>query len=85
MLIFLFPFVLALFLVFFKGEDGVVLAFDLRTSTNQKGSTVLKNPGGKSITGMTLNPADPNYLFLCGNSPFLELYDSRKTDTPAAR
>lgn len=65
------------------GEDGVVLAFDLRN--NGRGVPLLRQPGSRGISGMALNPADPNYIFVCGDSPFLECFDARKVDAPAAR
>lgn len=37
------------------------------------------------INGMALNPLEPNYIFVCGDSPFLDLYDARKAESPAAR
>lgn len=70
------------------GEDGVVLTFDLRTSRARSegmGVPLLRQPGSRGISGMALNPADPNYLFVCGDSPFLDCFDARKVDSPAAR
>ncbi|CAM9888564.1 unnamed protein product, partial [Scytosiphon promiscuus] len=72
------------------GEDGVVLTFDLRVSlasnsSEAQGVPLLRQPGSKGISGMALNPADPNYLFVCGDSPYLDCYDARKVDAPAAR
>ena len=67
------------------GEDGVVLSFDLRDSRARSGMAVLKRPGGKFISGMAIDPSDPNYLYICGGSQYLDLYDARKTDSPAAR
>lgn len=66
-----------------SGEDGIVLTFDLRVF--DKGSVLLTTPGPTSIKGMALNPLDPNYFFICGDSPNLHLYDARKVEIPAAR
>lgn len=67
------------------GEDGVVLSFDLRSSRSRAGVAVLRKPGGKCISGMALDPSDPNYLYTCGGSQYLDLHDTRKADAPAAR
>ncbi|CAN0564770.1 unnamed protein product, partial [Laminaria digitata] len=68
------------------GEDGVVLSFDLRSRSRARaGVAVLERPGGKFISGMALDPLDPNYLYICGGSQYLDLYDTRKSDSPAAR
>lgn len=66
-----------------SGEDGIVLTFDLRVF--DKGSVLLTTPGPTGIKGMALNPLDPNYFFICGDSPNLHLYDARKVDIPATR
>ena len=64
----------------------MVLSFDLRTSLARKaGVPVLERPGGKHISGMAIDPSDPNYLYICGGSQYLDLYDTRKADRPAAR
>ena len=62
----------------------MVLSFDLRLP-GSGGAALLKQPGRRGISGMALNPADPNYLFVCGDSPFLDCYDARRVDSPAAR
>lgn len=63
------------------GEDGVVMSYDLRS--HHRGNPVLTR-SDCSIKGMALNPVEPNYFFLCGDNPFLSLYDYRKADAPAA-
>lgn len=68
----------------------MVLSFDVRASStsgtgNQGGTVILQQDDGVGISSMALNPADPNYLFVCGSSAYVDLYDARKSDAPAAR
>ncbi|CAM9987744.1 unnamed protein product, partial [Choristocarpus tenellus] len=61
------------------GEDGVVLSFDLRSSTDCDTTLIDKQ---ESILSIALHPLDPHYLYICGNSEYLELWDQRSTAVP---
>ncbi|CAM9357534.1 unnamed protein product [Discosporangium mesarthrocarpum] len=63
------------------GEDGVVLSFDLRSP--RYGRQVLVDQV-EAINSITLRPMDPHFLFVCGSSPYLDMWDRRKASEPAA-
>lgn len=61
----------------------MVLTYDLRKSG--KGSALMTRLDRKGIKGMALNPLEPNYFFICGDTPVLDLYDTRRVDFPVSR